>query len=44
MKKAVNSIVGRITKSNKIANIETRNELRQMLRELNFDGFKEKML
>lgn len=42
MKKAVNSIVGRITKSNKIANVKTRNELRQMLRELNFDGFKEK--
>lgn len=41
MKKAVNSIVGRITKINKEENLATRKKLRDMLRKLDFESFKE---
>ena len=42
MKKAVNNIVGRITKANKKENKKTRLELMEKLRKLDFEGFKEK--
>lgn len=41
MKKAVNNIVGRITKENKKKNIETKNNLRLMLRKMDFNSFKD---
>ena len=42
MKKAVNGIVGRITKTNKKEKEEQKKELRKYIRRLNFVGFKEK--